>query len=63
MIQGIGNQLPPPSPASGFAAYKLTRTRIVQGEQVTTVAYVSTVWVQREGQLICIFRQETVEAQ
>ena len=51
------------SPTSGYIVSKLTRRYISQGEDVTRVVYVSSIWVQRAGQLVCIFRQETAEAQ
>jgi hypothetical protein len=51
------------SPTSGYIVSKLTRRLISQGEEVTTVVYVSSIWVQRAGQLVCIFRQETAAAQ
>lgn len=51
------------SPTSGYIVSKLTRRYISQGEEVIKVVYVSSIWVQRAGQLVCIFRQETAAAQ
>jgi hypothetical protein len=49
----------PLSAKSGLITYKISEKGVSHGKEFAAQAYVSSIWMDREGKWICLFSQET----
>jgi hypothetical protein len=49
----------PISANSGVIAYKLVQKVASHGQELTSQAYASAIWIERGGKWVCVFSQET----
>jgi hypothetical protein len=54
-----GVRFVPLSSKSGLIAYTLTESGTSHGKQFKARVYVSSIWAERKGELVCLFSQET----
>jgi hypothetical protein len=52
-------KLVPLSDTSGLIAYDITEKGKSHGRQFSAKAYISALWVKRNGEWVCVFSQET----
>ena len=52
-------QVVPVSPDAGLIVYKIAESGNSHGREFTAKAYVSSLWVLRDGKWVCLFSQET----
>jgi hypothetical protein len=49
----------PPSTTSGLVSYKISERGNSHGKEFTAQVYVSALWAERGGKMVCVFSQET----